>query len=219
MIIIFTKIWYYVYGDNMKKLFLLIFIVLVFPIGVNSEEKIEVKFYKCVDGDTARFIMNDKEIKVRFLAIDTPETSHPTKGEEPYGKEAKDFTCNKLKTANKIELEFDKNSDAKDKYDRYLAWVFTDDYLLQSELVKNGLAEVAYLYGDYKYTNILKDNEEVAKVQKIGIYSEIDNSYYTSNKDKKINSKKTVKKDKDELYKKIIDAISDLVSSLLEELF
>lgn len=203
----------------MKKIFLLIFILLLFPLNVNADEKVEVKFAKCVDGDTARFIMNNKEVKVRFLAVDTPETSHPTKGEEPYGKEAKDFTCDMLKSASKIELEFDKNSELKDKYDRYLAWIFTDDYLLQSELVKNGLAEVAYLYGDYKYTSILKDNEEVAKVNKVGIYSDVDNSYYTNNKNESEKIEKKTKKDDDELYKKIIDTIIDFFSSLLEELF
>lgn len=203
----------------MKKTLILIFILLILPINVSADEKIEVKFSKCVDGDTARFIMNDEEVKVRFLAVDTPETSHPTKGEEPYGKEAKDFTCDKLKNAGKIELEFDKNSDVKDKYDRYLAWVFTDDYLLQSELVKNGLAEVAYLYGDYKYTSILKDNEEVAKVNKVGMYSDVDNSYYTNNKNESQKTKKKTKKDDVELYKKIIDTIIDFFSSLLGELF
>lgn len=82
-----------------------------------------MSFSACVDGDTARFILKKEEIKVRMLAIDTPETKHPTKGEEPFGQEASDFTCNKLKNAIKIILEFDDNSDKKDKYDRYLAWV------------------------------------------------------------------------------------------------
>lgn len=41
--------------------------------------KKEVKLSKCVDGDTARFILNKEEIKARFLAIDTPESVHPTK--------------------------------------------------------------------------------------------------------------------------------------------
>lgn len=39
------------------------------------KEKKEVKFSSCIDGDTARFIMDKEEIKVRFLAIDTPETN------------------------------------------------------------------------------------------------------------------------------------------------
>ena len=191
----------------MKKLKILILLLILFvPLNVLAE-KDEVKFSSCIDGDTANFTLNKKEIKVRFLAVDTPETKHPTKGEEPYGKEASEYTCKRLKEATKIELEYDDNSDKKDKYDRYLAWVFVDDSLLQAELIKNGLAEVAYLYGDYKYTDLLKDYEETAKVQKVGIYSD-EKSYYEKHKKDKKNTKisnKTIKK----IIKKLIDEILD----------
>ena len=157
----------------MKKniIFVITILLLFSPIRVLAEEVI---LSKCVDGDTAKFIFeNNKEYTVRFLAVDTPETKHPKIKEELFGKEASSFTCNSLKTANKITLEYDKNSDKLDKYNRVLAWIFVDEKLLQQELVRNGLAEVAYLYGDYKYTDLLKDEETLAKVNKIGIYSDI----------------------------------------------
>lgn len=137
----------------------------------NKEDKIMVTFYKCVDGDTAKFKLNEEIIKVRFLAIDTPETKHPTKKEEPYGKEASNFTCNSLKKANKIAIEYDPNSEKYDKYDRHLGWIFVDDKLLQRLIIKEGLAKVDYLYDDYKYTNILLKEEKNAKENKIGIWS------------------------------------------------
>ena len=191
----------------MKKIkLLIILLIIIIPLNVNAQ-KDTVKFSSCIDGDTANFILNKKEVKVRFLAVDTPETKHPTKGEEPYGKEASKYTCKRLKEASKIELEYDDNSDKKDKYNRYLAWVFVDDSLLQAELIKNGLAEVAYLYGDYKYTPLLQDYEENAKVQKVGMYSG-EKSYYENHKNdkKKTNTKnKTIKK----ILKKIINEILD----------
>lgn len=156
----------------MKKLILIIFLFFGITFNAQALEKVEVKLSKCVDGDTARFILNNEEIKVRFLAIDTPETNHPTKGEEPYGKEAKKYTCESLTNAKKIELEFDDNSEKKDKYDRYLAWIWVDNYLLQDNLVKEGLAEVAYLYDDYKYNSLLQDHEAMAKSNKVGIWSD-----------------------------------------------
>ena len=64
---------------------------------VNEKEKVE--FYKCSDGDTARFKIKGEEKKVRFLAIDTPEVNHQEKGTEPFGKEASDYTCNALSNA------------------------------------------------------------------------------------------------------------------------
>lgn len=153
----------------MKKIFLSI--LMFFILITNIEAKtITVKFNDCVDGDTAKFTYKDEVITARFLAVDTPETKHPTKGEEPYGKEASEFTCNALKEANEIKLEFDDNSDEKDKYDRYLVWVFVDDKLLQEDLISNGLAKVAYLYDDYKYTPQLQKLEKTAKKNKIGIW-------------------------------------------------
>ena len=158
----------------MKKAIIL-FICLFINIGVNAEE-IKVTFSKCVDGDTAKFIYKDEEITARFLAIDTPESVHPTIGEEMYGKEASEFTCNKLKKAEEIILEFDNNSDKTDKYDRYLVWVFVDGKLLQKQLIQKGYAEVAYLYDDYKYTNELEKAQETAKKKEIGIWSLEDTS-------------------------------------------
>lgn len=135
-------------------------------------EIIEVKYSEGVDGDTAKFDMNGEIIKVRFLAIDTPESVHPTKEVQAYGVEASNFTKEKLKNAKTIELEFDNNSDKTDKYGRYLAWIWVDGELLQDLLVKEGLAKVAYLYADYKYTSLLQESEKVAKEAKIGIWKD-----------------------------------------------
>ena len=155
----------------MKKIIIFITIFFCFPIVCLANEKQTVKLNECVDGDTAKFTMKGETIKVRFLAVDTPETKHPTKGEEPFGEEASEFTCKSLSNAKKIVLEFDDKSGKTDKYNRYLAWVFIDNKLLQNELVKRGLADVKYLYGKYTYTDELKTSLEKAKEDKIGIWS------------------------------------------------
>lgn len=128
-----------------------------------------MKFSDCVDGDTAKFILNDEKITVRFLAVDTPETKHPNKKVEVYGKEASSYTCNTLKTAKNIYLEYDEFNKL-DKYNRHLAWVFADDELIQETLVKIGYAQVAYLYDNYKYVSNLQILQEVAQEKKIGIW-------------------------------------------------
>ncbi len=132
----------------------------------------EVQFSKCIDGDTASFIINKEEKTVRFLAINTPEVGGGLEKEEPFGKEASTFTCEKLKKAKKIVLEFDSNSDKEDKYGRILAFVYVDDELLESLLIENGLAEIKYVYGDYSHLDELKKIESIAKDNKIGIWSE-----------------------------------------------
>lgn len=154
----------------MKKVFLIIFI-LFFGINVNAKEIVTLN--KCVDGDTAWFNINGEKIKARFLAIDTPESTNEI---EPYGKEASEFTCNLLKNAKKIEIEYDKNSDKFDKYDRHLVWVFVDDELLQNIIVKEGYADVKYLYGDYKYTDILKKSLIEAKANNLNMWKSEENN-------------------------------------------
>lgn len=157
----------------MKKLRKFGFIAFLFIISFNFAYAREiVTFSKCVDGDTIKVLVDGEEKTVRFLAVDTPESVHPTKGVEFYGKEASDYTCTMITNAKKIELEYDENSDKEDKYDRLLAWVWVDDTLLQDELIKNGYAEVAYLYDDYKYTDILKDHQSIAEEAKIGIWND-----------------------------------------------
>ena len=134
--------------------------------------KNKVELVEAVDGDTAKFNMDGEQITVRFLGINTKETVHPEIGEEEWGKEASDFSKDKLENATKIELEFDSSADEKDKYDRYLAWIWVDDELLQNLLVQNGLAETYMLQNNYKYAGMLQESEEIAKNSKLGIWSE-----------------------------------------------
>lgn len=157
----------------MKKInWFLIILILLFPTCIVKAEKLPVSLSSCVDGDTAKFVLNDDIITARFLAIDTPETKHPTKKEEPWGKEASEFTCNSLKNAFKIEIEYDSNSDVFDKYKRHLVWVWVDDQLLQESIIKNGYGKVAYLYGDYQYTSSLQVHEKIAQANHLGIWGE-----------------------------------------------
>lgn len=175
-----------------------------------SAEEIDVKFSDCVDGDTAKFIYNGEEITARFLAIDTPETVHPTKEEEAHGKEASDYTCKRIKESEDIVLEFDDDSDRKDKYGRYLVWVFVDGKLLQEELVSEGLASVTYLYGDYKYTETLEKAEQNAEDNKVGIW---DNTSRKEETNEVKETKKTNNQSKSfiEEYKEYIILIGALI--------
>ena len=155
----------------MKKL---VFILLLCLLGIGNvfaSDKIKVQFSDCIDGDTAKLILNNEVIKIRLLGIDTPESVHPNKPVEFYGKKASEYTCNNLKKSNNIEIEYDDNSDKLDKYNRHLVWLYIDNKLFNKELVENGYAEIAYLYGNYKYTYLLEEAQIIAKINKIGIWS------------------------------------------------
>jgi len=165
----------------MKKIIFLILMFILLNTNVYAKE--EVKFNKCVDGDTIKIELDGKVKTVRMLAVDTPESVHPTKGVEYYGKEASSFTCETFTNAKKIEIEYDEDSDKEDKYDRLLVWLFVDGSLFQDLLIQGGYAEVAYLYGDYKYTSLLQDHQAVAESKKIGIWNEEARESYNSEND------------------------------------
>ena len=79
----------------MKKIYFLFICFFIFMINCNAS----VKLTKCVDGDTAWFNIDGVNTKVRFLAIDTPESTNEV---EYYGKESSEFTCNSLKNTSII---------------------------------------------------------------------------------------------------------------------
>ena len=103
-----------------KKILFIIFMFIFFIGSANASSKEKVTFSKCVDGDTIKVNIDGEINIVRMLAIDTPESVHPTKGVEYYGEEASNYTCNLVTNAKKIELEYDKNSDKKEKNMKFI---------------------------------------------------------------------------------------------------
>ncbi len=101
---------------------------------------------RVIDGGTIQ--LNDGR-KVRLIGVDTPETVHPQKEVEYYGKEASDFTKSMLE-GKEVYLEYDVQS--MDKYGRTLAYVWLSDGTLFNELlVLKGFAQVATFPPNVKY--------------------------------------------------------------------
>ena len=86
-----------------------------------------------------------RNVRVRLIGIDAPESVTPDHPVEPFGPEAADFARQFLAGGEAI-LRFDHNK--LDQYDRWRAYVFVDDVMLNEELVRWGLAEADYYRGD-----------------------------------------------------------------------
>ncbi len=127
---------------------------------------------KVVDGDT--FWVDDgseKGKKVRLIGVDTPETVHPTKGRESYGREASEF-AKSLLSGKKVRLEFD--VDSLDRYGRLLAYVYLENGLfVNAELVRKGYAQVATFPPNVKYAEHFLKLQRKARDRKLGLWREV----------------------------------------------
>lgn len=154
----------------MKKLILLL--IILFPINCYADSLLTVDFAACIDGDTAQLVINGENKKVRFLGINSPEMAKEGKAAEAFALDASIYTCNSLKAANKIQIEYDPNADKNDKYGRDLAWIYIDGELYETKIVEKGLASVEYIYDDnYLHVDDLCKAEDKAQKSKLGIWS------------------------------------------------
>ncbi|MBQ6113608.1 MAG: thermonuclease family protein [Synergistaceae bacterium] len=89
-----------------------------------SQDFVSGVVVRAVDGDTAVIKVDGQERRVRLLGVDTPETVHPNKPVQFYGKEASRFTKDSL-NGRRVWLEYDANP--QDRYQRHLAYVWLEN--------------------------------------------------------------------------------------------
>ncbi len=135
---------------------------------------------RVADGDTASIRVNGEERRVRFLGVDTPETVHPNKPVQYYGKEASNFTKESL-TGKTVWLEYD--SSPTDRYNRHLAYIWTSKPnsitessirkdMFNAKLLLEGYAKVMIIKPNKKYEALFRKFESEAKSAKRGLWSE-----------------------------------------------
>lgn len=160
----------------MKKLIMTLLISLSFvscfgkDVKSNNLDKRnleEVYVTKVIDGDTFVYKKNGKNIKVRLIGVNTPELHHPFKSEEFFGKEAKEFTKDKI-YRKKVYLE--KDEEDLDKYGRELRYVWLSDGMLNDELLKEGFAETMTIEPNTKYKKDFKEILKKAKMERKGMW-------------------------------------------------
>lgn len=143
------------------------FLIVLCFVSCNSfAEEPELRLVlRVVDGDT---IVLDGNEKVRLIGVDTPETVHPTKPVEYFGKEASAFT-KKLCEGKKVRLEYDWQR--SDRYGRTLAYVYlVDGIFVNAEIVKQGYG-FAYTKYPFKYLEEFRQYERDARVSNAGLWA------------------------------------------------
>ncbi len=104
-------------------------LILCLTALLNVQDWVKVK--RVIDGDTLLLANGER---VRLIGVDTPETKHPQKPVQRFGKEAYLFT-KKMVEGKQVRLEYDWQR--RDKYDRLLGYVYlSDGTFLNAEIIK-----------------------------------------------------------------------------------
>lgn len=123
---------------------------------------------RVVDGDTIIVKYNGEDVRVRMIGIDTAESVHPDESKNTQeGKNASDYTKQML-TDKKVALEFDVQQ--KDKYGRFLAYVYLDGKMYNKTLLENGYAKIATYPPNVKYVDDFVQLQKEARENQIGIW-------------------------------------------------
>lgn len=166
------------------------------PVVKSTNTFEEAKVLRVVDGDTIEIDRGKGKEKVRFVLVNTPETLHPKKGVEFYGKEASNFTKSQL-TGKTVYLQ--KDTSDTDRYGRLLRYIWIErpssDNPSNEEIkskcfnaifLAGGYANLSTFPPDVKYVDLFRQIERQARDGNVGLWNhpfEIDNknSNKTSN--------------------------------------
>lgn len=135
---------------------------------------IQADVVRVVDGDTLKVLISNppselaEEETIRLLGVDTPETVHPSKPVEHFGKEASNFTKLSLED-QQVYLAFD--WDLRDNYDRLLAYVYLQNGLCHNALIIQHGYGFAYLTYPFQFMNEFEALQDYARDYKIGMWN------------------------------------------------
>jgi len=105
---------------------------------------------RVVDGDTAEMLLGGREVDVRFIGIDTPESVAPDQPVECFAEQASGYTESRIQ-GRTVRLEFD--VERRDRYGRTLAYVWIGDELFNETLLAEGYAVVTTFPPNVRYVD------------------------------------------------------------------
>ncbi len=125
---------------------------------------------RVVDGDTIEVQLGATREKVRYIGVDTPETKHPAKGVECYGRQASELNA-RLVAGARVRLVRD--VEERDRYGRLLAYVYRarDGLFVNAELARRGYAQPLPIAPDLRHADRFARFARVARAQGRGLWS------------------------------------------------
>ena len=125
---------------------------------------------RVIDGDTIRVRLDGDRFTVRLTGVDTPETTHPTRGVEPNGPEAAAYTTARL-TGATVRLDTDPAGDHQDAYGRLLRYVMlANGENVNATLIRDGYATAIRRFPHSRQRDFLQ-LEAQARTARRGLWS------------------------------------------------
>lgn len=127
---------------------------------------------RVVDGDTVILSMDGEDVRVRLIGVDTPETVHPRKPVEWFGKEASAYT-KRLLEGRRVFVELEPGPTHNDIYGRLLAYLYRvpDDLFINLDLVQQGYG---HAYTKYPFSRMeeFRKAERQARRKRRGLWGD-----------------------------------------------
>ncbi|PIQ73721.1 hypothetical protein COV58_00985 [Candidatus Roizmanbacteria bacterium CG11_big_fil_rev_8_21_14_0_20_36_8] len=137
---------------------------------IRQMEKVHVQ--KVIDGDTIKI---DSGENVRFIGVDTPETVHPKKSVQCFGKEASNKTKSLLEGK---DIYMEKDISETDRYGRLLRYLYIpnpdspEEVIFVNEyLIEQGYGTVITYPPDVKYHEQFLEAQKQAQDESRGLWS------------------------------------------------
>lgn len=138
-------------------------------VSVNGNEKTfigDFKVARVIDGDTIEIEGGER---VRYIGIDTPEMASEGKPEECGAEKALEKN-RELVVGKTVELS--KDVSERDKYGRLLRYVWVDGILVNTQLVRLGLAKTTSFPPDVRFLEEITTAQKEAQKNKAGLWSD-----------------------------------------------
>ena len=133
------------------------------PVGLE-----EAPVTNVVDGDTIDVLIEGRELRVRYIGIDTPETVDPRRPVGCFGREASERN-RQLVEGRSVGLEQDVSE--TDQFGRLLRYVWVDGQMVNAALIEEGYATAATFPPDVKYADLFASLQGQAREADRGLWS------------------------------------------------
>jgi micrococcal nuclease len=135
--------------------------------GFGPSRTLAATVTRVVDGDTLHAQVSGRDVTIRLIGLDTPETVAPGGPVECFGIEATVFTTNEL-TGRQVVLEFDRQR--IDPFGRTLAYLWVGGELFNEKVVIGGYGEARTYPPNTRYQQRLDAAEDAARAAGRGLW-------------------------------------------------